>query len=66
MPAEAALQTLSELGYARTSVRDELITHCGRQYKAKCVTRYDQILLTSVTASALELGHGLVLGATLR
>ena len=60
---ESALQTLAELGYARTSLREiaqnsefshgvlhyyfrdkvDLITHCVRQYKARCVTRYDQI-----------------------
>ena len=55
--AEAALLTLSELGYARTSLREiaqnsefshgvlhyyfrdkvDLITHCVREYKARCV-----------------------------
>ena len=62
--ATAALQTLGELGYARTSLREiaqnspyshgvvhyyfadkvELITYCVRQYKAECVTRYDEIV----------------------
>lgn len=84
--ADAALQTLSELGYARTSLREiaqnsdfshgvlhyyfkdkvDLITHCVRQYKSKCVTRYDQIVATASTAPELALGFGLVLGATLR
>src|SRR5712664_4362389 len=61
--AEAALETLAELGYARTSLREiaqksefthgvlhyyfsdkvDLICCCVRHYKAKCVTRYDQI-----------------------
>ena len=65
--AAAALQTLGELGYARTSLREiaqnspyshgvvhyyfadkaELITYCVRQYKAECVTRYDEIVETS-------------------
>ena len=59
--AASALQTLAELGYARTSLREiaqnsefshgvlhyyfgdkiELITYCVREYKARCVTRYD-------------------------
>src|SRR5271165_4745401 len=62
--AEAALQTLSELGYARTSVREiaqnsafthgvlhyyftdkvDLILCSVRQYKARCVTRYDAVV----------------------
>ena len=62
--ADAALQTLAELGYARTSLREiaqnsqfshgvlhyyfsdkeDLITHCVRQYEAACVTRYDEIV----------------------
>ena len=65
--AESALLTLSELGYARTSLREiaqnsefshgvlhyyfrdkvDLITHCVREYKARCVTRYDQIVATA-------------------
>ena len=72
--AEAALQTLSELGYARTSLREiaqnsefshgvlhyyfsdkvDLITHCVRHYKARCVTRYDEIVATAQTAEELE------------
>src|ERR1700712_264676 len=68
--AASALQTLSEQGYARTSLRDiaqnsefshgvlhyyfndkvDLITHCVREYKARCVTRYDQIAATATTA----------------
>jgi len=73
--ADSALRTLSELGYARTSLREiaqnsefshgvlhyyfsdkvDLITHCVRQYKAHCVTRYDQIVATSRSADALKL-----------
>ena len=62
--AAAALKTLAELGYARTSLREiaqnsefshgvlhyyfrdkvDLITYCVRQYKAQCVTRYDELV----------------------
>jgi AcrR family transcriptional regulator len=71
--AAAALQTLGELGYARTSLREiaqnspyshgvvhyyfadkiELITYCVRQYKAECVTRYDEIVESSASADEL-------------
>jgi AcrR family transcriptional regulator len=84
--AEAALQTLSELGYARTSVREiaqnsafthgvlhyyftdkvDLILCSVRQYKARCVTRYDTV--TSAAENADELAEGFLdlLGQTLR
>ena len=72
--ATSALRTLSELGYARTSLREiaqnsdfshgvlhyyfrdkvELITHCVQHYKAECVTRYDQIVVTATTAEGLR------------
>ena len=72
--AAAALQTLGELGYARTSLREiaqnspyshgvvhyyfadkvELITYCVRQYKAECVTRYDEIVEGSSSADELR------------
>ncbi|ERB50830.1 hypothetical protein N806_06420, partial [Rhodococcus sp. P27] len=72
--AEAALQTLAELGYARTSLREiaqnsefshgvlhyyfsdkvDLITHCVRHYKARCVTRYDGIVATAQTPEELK------------
>lgn len=68
--AEAALHTLSELGYVRTSLREiasnceyshgvlhyyfadkvDLITHCVRLYKARCVRRYDHITVQANTA----------------
>ncbi|MHA6765280.1 TetR/AcrR family transcriptional regulator [Streptacidiphilus sp. PAMC 29251] len=84
--AASALQTLSELGYARTSLREiaqnsefshgvlhyyfrdkvELITHCVRQYKAECVTRYDRIVVDAETAEELRLGFGVAMAATLR
>jgi AcrR family transcriptional regulator len=71
--ATAALQTLGELGYARTSLREiavnspyshgvvhyyfadkvELITYCVRQYKAECVTRYDDIVASAASADEL-------------
>jgi AcrR family transcriptional regulator len=72
--ADAALQTLAELGYARTSLREiaqntefshgvlhyyfsdkeELITHCVRQYEAACVTRYDEIVASASSAGELK------------
>jgi len=84
--AEAALVTLAELGYARTSLREiaqksefthgvlhyyfsdkvDLICCCVRHYKAKCVTRYDQV--TSAAQSRDELMAGFLdkLGETVR
>ena len=84
--ADSALRTLSELGYARTSLREiaqnsdfshgvlhyyfsdkvDLITHCVRQYKAHCVTRYDQIVATSRSADELKLEFAAALATTLR
>jgi AcrR family transcriptional regulator len=84
--AASALQTLSELGYARTSLREiaqnsefshgvlhyyfrdkvDLITHCVRQYKAECVTRYDQTVATAGTADELRRGFAATLAQTLR
>lgn len=74
--SEAALETLAELGYARTSLREiaqktefshgvlhyyftdkvDLICTSVRQYKAKCVTRYD--LVTASSRSRDELLEG--------
>lgn len=71
---EAALQTLAELGYARTSLREiaqksrfshgaihyyfsdkvDLIAYCVREYKAKCVKRYDQIVLDAGSYQELQ------------
>src|ERR1700760_1399300 len=84
--AEAALETLGELGFARTSLREiaqnsafthgvfhyyfsdktDLICCCVRHYKAKCVTRYDDV--ASLARSREELMEGFVakLGETLR
>lgn len=84
--AASALLTLSELGYARTSLREiaqnsefshgvlhyyfrdkvDLITFCVRQYKAECVTRYDQIVTVSNTAPQLRDGFGTAMATTLR
>jgi len=84
--ADSALLTLSELGYARTSLREiaqnsefshgvlhyyftdkvDLIMACVRQYKAHCVTRYDQIVATSRTADELKLEFAAGLANTLR
>ncbi len=83
--AESALQTLSELGYARTSLREiaqnsefshgvlhyyfsdkvDLIIEGVRQYKAVCVTRYDQIVARSGTARSLRNGFAAALATTL-
>lgn len=84
--ADAALQTLAELGYARTSLREiaqnsgfshgvlhyyfsdkvDLITHCVKQYKARCILRYDQIVATAGTAPALADGFAEGLATTAR
>jgi AcrR family transcriptional regulator len=84
--ATAALQTLAELGYARTSLREiaqnsefshgvlhyyftdkvDLITHCVRQYKASCVTRYDEIVSSAQTAPELAAAFGAAMATTLR
>jgi len=83
---EAALQTLSELGYARTSLREiaqnsdfshgvlhyyfsdkvDLILCSVRQYKARCVTRYDEVTTTSTTFGQLLDGFVAALGDTVR
>jgi AcrR family transcriptional regulator len=84
--ADAALQTLAELGYARTSLREiaqnsqfshgvlhyyfsdkeELITHCVRQYEAACVTRYDEIVAAAGSAAELKREFSGAMAATLR
>src|SRR5690349_19324253 len=83
--ATAALQTLGELGYARTSLREiavnspyshgvvhyyfadkvELITYCVRQYKAECVTRYDDIVAVAGSAEELAAAFADALRTTL-
>jgi len=84
--ADAALQTLAELGYARTSLREiaqnsqfshgvlhyyfsdkeDLITHCVRQYEAACVTRYDEIVTTAGSATELKREFSAAMAQTLR
>ena len=84
--AEAALQTLSELGYARTSLREiaqnsefthgvlhyyfrdkvDLILCSVRQYKARCVTRYDQVTADARTYEDLMTGFLAALALTMR
>ena len=84
--ADAALQTLAELGYARTSLREiaqnsqfshgvlhyyfsdkeDLITHCVRQYEAACVTRYDEIVATASSAEELKREFSAAMARTLR
>jgi AcrR family transcriptional regulator len=84
--AEAALQTLAELGYARTSLREiaqnsefthgvlhyyfsdkvDLILCSVRQYKARCVTRYDQVTADARSYDELMTGFLAALGQTMR
>ncbi len=84
--AEAALETLGELGYARTSLREiaqnsafthgvfhyyfrdklDLICCCVRHYKAKCVTRYDQVTASAQNRDELMEGFLAKLAETLR
>jgi AcrR family transcriptional regulator len=84
--AEAALATLAELGYARTSLREiaqksefshgvlhyyfsdkfDLICCSVRHYKAKCVTRYDQITATARSRDELLTGFLDKLADTIR
>jgi AcrR family transcriptional regulator len=83
---EAALTTLAELGYARTSLREiaqnsefshgvlhyyftdklDLILCSVRQYKARCVKRYDQVTASATTYAELLDGFVAALGDTLR
>jgi AcrR family transcriptional regulator len=83
---EAALQTLAELGYARTSLREiaqnsefshgvlhyyftdklDLILCSVRQYKARCVKRYDEVTTSATSFDQLLDGFVEALGDTLR
>jgi AcrR family transcriptional regulator len=83
---EAALQTLAELGYARTSLREiaqnsefshgvlhyyftdklDLILCSVRQYKARCVKRYDEVTANATSFDELLEGFVAALGDTLR
>ena len=82
----AALATLAELGYARTSLREiaqnsefshgvlhyyfhdkvDLILCSVRQYKSRCVKRYDEVTATSTSYDALMEGFLERLGHTIR
>jgi AcrR family transcriptional regulator len=84
--ADAALQTLAELGYARTSLREiaqnsefshgvlhyyftdklDLILCSVRQYKARCVKRYDQVTAEATSFDELMEGFLERLAHTLR
>jgi len=84
--AEAALQTLAELGYARTSLREiaqntqfshgvlhyyfsdkeDLLTHCVRQFEAACVTRYDELVASATSAEELRREFTAAMAQTLR
>jgi AcrR family transcriptional regulator len=83
---EAALQTLAERGYARTSLREiaqnsefshgvlhyyftdklDLILCSVRQYKARCVKRYDEVTANATSYDELLEGFVAALGDTLR
>ena len=43
----------------------DLITHCVRHYKARCVTRYDGIVATAKTPEELKTGFGALLAETM-
>ncbi|WP_246801380.1 TetR/AcrR family transcriptional regulator [Bradyrhizobium genosp. L] len=84
--AEAALETLGELGFARTSLREiaqnsafthgvfhyyfsdklDLICCCVRHYKAKCVTRYDEVVISAQSRDELTEGFLAKLAETLQ
>jgi AcrR family transcriptional regulator len=83
---EAALQTLAQLGYARTSLREiarnsefshgvlhyyftdklDLILCSVRQYKARCVKRYDDVTAGATNTDELMEGFVAALADTLR
>lgn len=44
----------------------ELITYCVQRYKDECVSRYDAIVSTAVSAAELRTGYGAAMAATLR
>jgi AcrR family transcriptional regulator len=46
--------------------KTDLITHCVRQCKAECVTRYDHVVATASSADELKHGFAAALAATLR
>ncbi len=44
----------------------DLITHCVRLYKARCVTRYDDLVATAQSAEELRTGFGVLMATTMR
>jgi len=84
--AEAALETLAELGYAKTSLREiaqksdfthgilhyyfadklDLISCSIRHYKARCVTRYDEVTARARSRDELMEGFLAKLAETIR
>ncbi|MGY1618502.1 TetR/AcrR family transcriptional regulator [Geodermatophilus sp. SYSU D00691] len=45
--------------------KTDLITHCVREYKEQCATRYDEVVATATTADELAAGFLQKLAATL-
>ncbi|MFQ4150189.1 TetR/AcrR family transcriptional regulator [Arthrobacter sp. LAPM80] len=84
--AAAALATLSDFGYAHTSLREiaqksgfahgvfhyyfrdkvDLITYCVREYKAACISHYDEITSGATTAEQVRLAFAAALAASAR
>ena len=48
------------------SDKEDLITHCVRQYEAACVTRYDEIVATASSAEELKREFSAAMALTLR
>jgi len=48
------------------SDKEDLITHCVRQYEAACVTRYDEIVATATSAEELKREFSTAMAQTLR
>jgi AcrR family transcriptional regulator len=47
------------------SDKEDLITHCVRQYEAACVTRYDEIVATAGSAAELRAEFSAAMAQTL-
>src|SRR6201989_856717 len=48
------------------SDKEDLITHCVRQYEAACVTRYDEIVATATSAEELRREFSTAMAQTLQ
>ena len=48
------------------SDKEDLITHCVRQYEAACVTRYDEIVASASSAGELKREFSAAMAQTLR